>query len=106
MRYVARDEDGYIIAVFAEPNQDFAEEPMPASMYRALVTTMGFLAVRFDVQIMNVRGHREMPGAATACPGTLDLPGLRRDVDLVLGRPGLPRSFYELAEDADADATN
>ena len=28
MRYVARDENGYIFAVFAEPSAGFAEEPM------------------------------------------------------------------------------
>lgn len=48
--------------------------------WTSLVGLVGDLCERFDVEPSAVRGHRELPGCATRCPGDLDLELLRHEL--------------------------
>jgi N-acetyl-anhydromuramyl-L-alanine amidase AmpD len=42
---------------------------MRAAQWEALVKLLQTLARRYGIPVQNILGHREVPGAATACPG-------------------------------------
>lgn len=60
---------------------NFETEEAPAEMWDLLVQQCASLCVTFGLDADAVKGHREMPGAATACPGKhVRLPMLREFV--------------------------
>jgi hypothetical protein len=55
-------------------------QPTPAQ-WAALLTLLAELRTRYAVPIENVRGHRELAGCRTGCPGALvNLPALRAEL--------------------------
>ena len=65
---------------------NFAEERMPRDMRARLVEHLAFLCVTLGLNPHEaIRGHREMPGASTACPGSFRLNKLRCDVAEKIG---------------------
>jgi N-acetylmuramoyl-L-alanine amidase len=74
---------------------NFEDHPVPPARYDSLVEMCAFLLLRYDLAPVDIRGHKELPGARTLCPGKhLDLSGLRRDVaarlHTPLGEPSAP----------------
>jgi|10_taG_2_1085330.scaffolds.fasta_scaffold55281_4 hypothetical protein len=54
---------------------NFDGEPVPEGMWGLLVKQLVALCIHFGLSASAVKGHKEMPGASTACPGryvTLD----------------------------------
>lgn len=47
------------------------EDPPTPEQVDALVRLLGRLMLEYHIPVANVLGHREVPGAATACPGRL-----------------------------------
>jgi N-acetylmuramoyl-L-alanine amidase len=67
---------------------NFDVDPLPAAMRGLLVKQLVSLCSTFRLPASAVKGHKEMPGAATACPGRfVDLDALRADVAAAL--PGV-----------------
>ena len=50
------------------PRSEYGHPPLPAQE-KAAVELVQELMERFRVPLANVLGHKEVPGAATACPG-------------------------------------
>jgi len=73
---------------------DFEDHMPSAAQLASLARLVEFLCARYDIDPANVIGHRDAPGAHTACPGAcmhryLDVtlrPYLRRRSDLARGR--------------------
>ena len=64
---------------------DFSNEKIPPALYRTTVTLLSSWCSAWDLTPVDIRGHREVPGNATSCPGDLvDLDRLRGDVARVL----------------------
>ena len=56
---------------------DFFAHPTPAQ-WRALLGLIQMLRLRYELPAENIRGHRELAGSHTRCPGAnVDLDGLR-----------------------------
>jgi N-acetyl-anhydromuramyl-L-alanine amidase AmpD len=56
---------------------DFFTHP-PAAQWRALLELIQMLRARHSLPLENIRGHRELAGCRTACPGgNIDLEALR-----------------------------
>lgn len=65
---------------------NFETDELPPHRYGSLVSMCAALCRRYGLSADDVVGHRELPGAATACPGRyLDVAQLRRDVAGRLG---------------------
>jgi N-acetyl-anhydromuramyl-L-alanine amidase AmpD len=68
-----------------------ARVPFPAQL-AALDELVGRLLREYRIPLVNLLGHREVPGAATACPGRhLDLEALRRAL-----KPSGPQPLYRV----------
>lgn len=64
---------------------NFDNEAPPEDMWRALVDQCVLLCTTFHLEADAIQGHRDMPGANTACPGEfIDLAGLRAEVAGIL----------------------
>ena len=64
---------------------DFSAAPMPGPLYRTLVGLVSTWCSAWDLTSDDVRGHHEVPGNETSCPGdTIDLDQLRTHVAGVL----------------------
>lgn len=75
----AGDMNRHSIGVAVIGNLD--EHPPLPEQRRALVDLLRILACGHDIQVENILGHREVPGAATACPGRyLDMAQVRREL--------------------------
>ena len=65
---------------------DFSVAAMPQAMRVLLVGELASICRQFGLTSEAVRGHREMPGAATECPGKLvSMSAIRADVRAALG---------------------
>lgn len=51
-----------------------------ATQWSSLVALVANLCTRFGIATSEVRGHRELIGCATRCPGLLDVESLRREI--------------------------
>lgn len=66
---------------------NFEAQPVPEDRYESLVDMCVYLVRRYGLRSSDVVGHRELPGAATLCPGKhIDMGQLRSDVDRRLVR--------------------
>ncbi|MEW5762562.1 MAG: N-acetylmuramoyl-L-alanine amidase [Bacillota bacterium] len=64
---------------------NFEAHPPLAAQLAALVELLRHLAAAHGIPAANILGHREVPGAATLCPGRyLDMGEVRRRVDNAL----------------------
>lgn len=59
---------------------DWTKDPIDPKIRRELVAELARLCVDLELEPMDsIRGHKEMPAAATSCPA-IDMDALRRDV--------------------------
>ena len=59
---------------------NFDVNSVPDDRWRSLVKMCRYLMERYGLTSEDVVGHRELPGAATACPG-LDMDALRKELN-------------------------
>lgn len=59
---------------------DTTKEPVPDAMRCAAVDVVADLCEQFGLGASAVRGHREMLGTATLCPGPIDLDAFRAEI--------------------------
>ena len=70
---------------------NFETRPVPDDRWLSLVSMCAALCRRYGLSAADVRGHRELPGAATLCPGKyIDMDRLRREVSERLRRTAPP----------------
>lgn len=57
---------------------NFDTDEIPAHRYDSLIRMLSWLLDEHELEYTAVRGHRELPGAATLCPGRhIDMSGVR-----------------------------
>ena len=59
---------------------DTTKERIPDAMWSAAIDCIADLCEQFGLAADAVRGHREMSGAVTTCPGDIDLDAFRVEV--------------------------
>ena len=62
---------------------NWSEQEMPPGMFEGVVLLLADLCMRWDLEPLEaIKGHREMEGASTECPGLLvDMDKIREAVD-------------------------